>query len=704
MNSASFGYNNLRFELGHVLGRVLAGRLNGWCKVLLVISFCWLPFALMSCGGGIIIKGTNIGALVASPNSVAFGSVPIGQTASTTVSVLNKSSAPVQIAQLNLSGQPFSLVGSSSLPVTIAAGATHTLNVQFKPAAAGSATGELTVASNSSTADKSVINLSGTGTTGASSAVLSALYCSSGAMTGFGTDTCTLTLTSAAPGDGLTVNLSSSSTAVTVPNTVIVPANATSAQFTATVSSVATAQVVTLTANAGGVMKNATLQLNAAILALSINASSVAFGDVVVNTQATQSVTLISTGTAPVTINGASMVGVSFKLLGTVFPAVLNPGQEETLNIEFNPNTVGTATGQLTINSNSSINGAAVIDMSGTGTAVPLVAVAVTPTIASTTIGTTQQFAASVTGGSDIATIWTVSGEGCNGTVCGTISPNGLYAAPEAIPSSATVTITATSVSDPTKSASATVTITPPQADGYNLAWQDTFSTLSSTTADVPDCNWYTSGIYGWPTSGVISDPSGTYVNLNWDTADGSKTTSLTTVARNGAYFHAWTFGYFEVSMAFSPVKGSWPAIWLVPLYFNQHSTITGPEIDIFEWQSNTPTSGYGTVHTWVNGVDIATNGSSNSWTIPSGSVLSNYNAYGVLWTPTAVSWYFNNVLMETFDTTRSPYNTWFAGQYPEAMALNIAAECNWKYPCPGQVNPLNMQVQWVHIYASPMK
>jgi hypothetical protein len=213
-----------------------------------------------------------------------------------------------------------------------------------------------------------------------------------------------------------------------------------------------------------------TLQLNAAILALSINATSVAFGEVVVNTPATQSVTLTSTGTAPVTINGATLTGAGFTLPGAAFPNTLSPGQEATLNIEFDPTAMGSAAGQLTIASNSSTNGTAVIALTGTGTAAPVVAVTVTPATASITTGATQQFSASVTGTSNTAVTWTASGTGCSGATCGTISSTGLYTAPATAPTPATVTITATSVLDPTKSASASVTIVPPPGTTYYLA------------------------------------------------------------------------------------------------------------------------------------------------------------------------------------------------------------------------------------------
>jgi hypothetical protein len=164
------------------------------------------------------------------------------------------------------------------------------------------------------------------------------------------------------------VSLSSSSTAVTVPATVTVPANATSAGFTAAVSAVGTAQAVTLTANAGSVSKTFALQLNAAVPTLSINSTSVAFGNVALNTLATQSVTLTSTGTAPVTVNSAVLTGTGFALSGPALPVTLTPGQTATLNLQFDPIVAGVAAGQLTITSNSSTNGTVLIALTGTGT------------------------------------------------------------------------------------------------------------------------------------------------------------------------------------------------------------------------------------------------------------------------------------------------------------------------------------------------
>lgn len=468
-----------------------------------------------------------------------------------------------------------------------------------------------------------------------------------------------------------------------------------------------------MTASAGSMFTSFPLQLSAAILVLSINATSVAFGDVAVNTSATKSAILTSTGRTPVTFIGATLTGAGFTVLGAALAATLNPSQTSPLDVEIDPTAVGAATGQLTIASNSSM----VVGLTGTGAAPPVVAVAVTPASVSTTVGATLQFAASVTGTSNTAVTWTVSGAGCNGTACGTISPSGLYTASATVPSSAIVTITATSVARPGKSASASVTIVPPQAAGYNLVWEDTFSTLSLCTTNVPGCNWYNPGLwlYSAVGPGPITDPYGTYANLHWTIATngGNNVTVMGTASMNGAFYSAWTRPvYIEVSMAFDPAAGSWPGIWMIPVSMitnpNQipNSLNTGGELDIFEWQSNMPTMFNGTAHVWQNGVDVATNSGKNSYAVPQGTNFANYNIYGVLWTPTAISWYFNNVLMETVSTVSAPYKAAFNGSGPFFLLLNQYQGCNWvnamQTPCPGQVSPLNMQVHWVHVYALP--
>lgn len=196
---------------------------------------------------------------------------------------------------------------------------------------------------------------------------LSAVSCSSASMTGLGTDACTVTLNGAAIAGGQTITLSSSDSSVTVPSTVTVAAGATTASFTANVAAVSTVQTATVTATANSVSANFALQLNVAAPALSINATTLSFGNVAVNSPATQSLTLTSTGAAAVTINSAAVSGTGFTMSGATFPLTLNPGQTATLNLQFDPTSNGTETGKLTIASNASNGATDTVTLSGTG-------------------------------------------------------------------------------------------------------------------------------------------------------------------------------------------------------------------------------------------------------------------------------------------------------------------------------------------------
>ena len=90
----------------------------------------------------------------------------------------------------------------------------------------------------------------------------------------------------------------------------------------------------------------------------------------------------------------------------------------------------------------------------------PTIGVSVSPANASVTLGSTQQFIATVTNTTNLSVTWTVNGMAGGNSAVGTISTGGLYTAPQILPQPATVTVQATSQADATVSASANVTIT----------------------------------------------------------------------------------------------------------------------------------------------------------------------------------------------------------------------------------------------------
>lgn len=89
------------------------------------------------------------------------------------------------------------------------------------------------------------------------------------------------------------------------------------------------------------------------------------------------------------------------------------------------------------------------------------VSVSVSPATISLNVTRSKQFSPTVTNDSQNKGVtWSLSGTGCSGATCGTISATGLYTAPAAVPSGS-VTVTATSVADPARASTAIVTILP---------------------------------------------------------------------------------------------------------------------------------------------------------------------------------------------------------------------------------------------------
>jgi Abnormal spindle-like microcephaly-assoc'd, ASPM-SPD-2-Hydin/Fibronectin type III domain len=299
--------------------------------------------------------------LSVSPSSLSFGNAAVNTASTQTITLSSTGSASVTVSAGAISGSGFTVSGAA-FPLTLGPNQTATLAVQFDPTAAGAASGSLTLASNSSTGSSTVVGLSGTGTP-----VLAGLTCANASMTGAGTDNCTVTLNAAAASGGFAVSLASNNSAVTVPAAVTVAAGSSTASFTATVKATTASATATLTASAAGASQSFAVQLGAGVATLTVNTTSIAFGDVDVASPASQSVTMTSSGSSAVTVNSAAISGTGFSVSGATFPLTLSPNQSATLTVEFDPTTAGAATGQLTISSNSSANPSDAIALTGTG-------------------------------------------------------------------------------------------------------------------------------------------------------------------------------------------------------------------------------------------------------------------------------------------------------------------------------------------------
>jgi len=141
----------------------------------------------------------------------------------------------------------------------------------------------------------------------------------------------------------------------------------------------------------------------------------------------------------------------------------------------------------------------------------PVIAVTIAQFNPQMTVGTSQQFTAAVTGTSIRTVKWSVSGVGCSGSSCGTISSAGLYVAPAKVSSTLNVTVKATASADPSKFATAAIAVGPivtvsVSPSGVSLSVNVHQQYSVSVTGAANNVQWSITGCNdSYPACGMIS-------------------------------------------------------------------------------------------------------------------------------------------------------------------------------------------------------
>jgi len=275
------------------------------------------------------------------------------------------------------------------------------------------------------------------------------------------TSICSITTTQPAPSGARAFSLSSSSTSLTVPASVTVSAGSSLASFSATAGTVASNQTITVTATSDAY----TNKTSSATITATV-------GPPPISVSVAPSATSVHvTQTAPFTAtvqNDSQNKGVLWGLSGNGCTG----------------NTCGTLTNitplSVTFTAPASAPNPPSVLLSATSiadgtksasatiaitTPPPPISVSIIPSSASVQSLTSKTFTASLQNDTlNKGVAWNLSGSGCSGSSCGTLtvssSTSVIYNAPAAAPAPDTVVLTATSVADATKSSAATITVT----------------------------------------------------------------------------------------------------------------------------------------------------------------------------------------------------------------------------------------------------
>jgi hypothetical protein len=345
----------------------------------------------VSAGGSSKIVDGGSGTLTLANASLAFGNVTPGSSKSITVHATNSGTATLNITSVALSTKYFS-VTSPSVPVSIGAGQSAAVTVMFSPNAAGTFNATMTVTSDASDSSVSV-SLTGTGSSGSTTPGTLAANSTTedfGSVVDGSTQTQSVTLSNtsssavdisqvAVTGAGFQVS------GITAPLTLNASQSATFSISFAPQTAGAVTGAVTVTSDASN--PTVTVALSGTGIqpgALGANPTTLSFGSRPVGADPTQAEFVTNTGTSSITISQIAISGAGFVIDGVTTPITLPAGQTLQFIVGFNPGTIATDTGTVTVTS-TALNPTLTIPVSGSGVAA---VGALVPTLPSLSFGT----------------------------------------------------------------------------------------------------------------------------------------------------------------------------------------------------------------------------------------------------------------------------------------------------------------------------
>ena len=501
------------------------------------------------------------GGLNAAPASISFGNVQIGTSQSQSDTVTNTGGTSLTITQATATGSGFSTTGLD-LPLTLAAGQSATFNIVFSPQSAGSVAGNLALTNGGSTSPLNIA-LTGTAVTAGSVTENPTSFAFGSVQVGSNqTQTETLKNTG---GENRSISQASvsgggfSDTGMSLPLTLVPNQSTTFGVVFAPTSAGASNGILSITVSGSSTSVDIALSGTGVTPAtLTATPASMAFTNVQVGQNQTQTETVKNTGGSNATISQASVSGAGFSISGLGTNITLTPGQSASFSVTFAPQSAGNFSGSVAIASNASdpnlsvtLSGSAITQSSGTLSVSPVNAGSVTVGTSGTQTGTLSATGASVS----------VSSVSLSGINPSEFSISGL-SFPVTVTTSQPVAFTVTFTPGATGAASASVSFastasnspsaaaltgtgTAAPVHSVSLAWK------ASNTSGVTSYNVYRA-VYGTSSCGSYSNigstPSSTTAYTDSVVADGTTYCYATT-----AVDPSGESGYSNITQAVIP-------------------------------------------------------------------------------------------------------------------------------------------------------
>ena len=190
--------------------------------------------------------------------------------------------------------------------------------------------------------------------------------------------------------------------------------------------------------------------------------------------------------------------------------------------------------------------------------------------------------------------------------------------------------------------------------------------------------------------NGLSVDPysliEGGGLTITLSKQNGAWYSGVMTTVDNGGQGFSQQYGYFEVTAQLSGDAGTWPSFWLLNTAQKKGDNSNGGEIDVFE-QYGTWSDGFCTTfHDWSGGTTPYYNCG-----IKVPNTLDGYHKYGMMWTESTTTIYFDDVQVAQTTTPA-------VMKQPYYMLLDMGLGGGW--PTDKTPSTSTFKVKSVKVYA----
>jgi beta-glucanase (GH16 family) len=233
---------------------------------------------------------------------------------------------------------------------------------------------------------------------------------------------------------------------------------------------------------------------------------------------------------------------------------------------------------------------------------------------------------------------------------------------------------------------------------GKILVWSDEFDRDGAPDSD----KWnYSTGGNGWGNAELQN-----YTNKRENSEVRNGILYINAKNDNGRWSSArlrtqykagWKYGYLEVCAKLPKGRGTWPAIWMLPVSDKYGGWPRSGEIDIMEHVGFEQDRIHATVHTRAFNHRLNTQKSVSA--IVRG-VSSRFHVYAIEWTPQWIQWYVDAEPFFRFENLGGGVEEW-PFDIPFYLILNVAIGGTWggEEGIDPSLQDAVMQVDYVRVY-----